>query len=83
MTKAKAAKPLTADQLAAQAPFADGPPPSLGGAWVRNADGTLTRDGDHEQHIPEDEDRALDPAPAFVPPPPATEAGDSTKSQEG
>lgn len=74
MSKRKTpAKPLSAEQIAARDPFADGAAPALGGAWVRKADGTLVRDRDTEQHVPEGEEAGAPEqlGPQIVPPPPA------------
>ena len=83
MTKPAHHKPLTSKQLAAQDPFADGPTPNQGGAWVRNEDGSLTRDGDTQQHIPKGEGphAVLELDAPMIPPPPAGTT--DTESQEG
>lgn len=78
-------KPKTARKQPAKNPFADGAAPVLGGAWIRNKDGTLVRDGDTEQPVPESESGAPEQRPAIIPPPPAGDdtAGLSTDNQEG
>lgn len=67
MTKPK--KPI------AHNPFAEGPAPGLGGAWIRQKDGTLMRDDDTEQAIPEEEPASSEqPSGETVPPPLASDA---------
>ncbi len=41
----------------------EGPVPDRGGAWIRNADGTLTRDGSEDQAVPDDEKRGAHVSP--------------------
>lgn len=48
MTRRKAAAPAPPE-------IAEGPNPDRGGAWYRRADGSLVRDRDEEQNVPEDE----------------------------
>lgn len=71
---------------AAKNPFADGAAPGQGGAWIRKADGSLARDGDTEQPIPDDEGASpQEPTPPIVPPPPPgpdTAGATNTDGQE-
>jgi hypothetical protein len=61
---------MTSRKKSAAAP-AVGPAPDRGGAWIRQADGSLIRDPDEEQHVPEDEAAKPLPADAEQPVPPA------------
>lgn len=83
--KTSAPKPLTTKELAAQPVFGDGPAPDRGGAFIRQADGTLVRDSDTDQAQPDDETAgaaiepaASDAAPELAPPP-ADEPATDTK----
>lgn len=61
---------MTSRKKPAAAP-ADGPAPDRGGAWIRQADGSLIRDPHEDQHVPEDEAARPLPADAEQPVPPA------------
>lgn len=54
---------------------ADGPAPDRGGAWIRQSDGTLIRDPDEDQQIPEGKDpkEPGQPAAPDIAPPPAAQ----------
>ncbi len=60
----------------------DGPVPDRGGAWIRQRDGSLIRDPDEDQHVPEDEDAKPLPADAEQPVPPAP-VPPADEAQEG